>query len=241
MAVSGKCYLSLHELNRSANRGECGQICRRSYRVWDETSDIELKVENRNIMSPKDLKTVHFINKLMDAGVRVFKIEGRARGPEYVHTVVSVYKEAIRAVCDGSYMQERIKEWDERLATVFNRGFWNGYYLGQRLGEWTPIYGSAATREKIYVGKITNYFSKLGVAEVLLEAGSLAKGDRILITGPTTGLVETDLTEIRLDLAPVEEAPKGSIVSVPVPERVRPNDRLYTFNSRTQTQQSYLQ
>lgn len=241
MAVSGKCYLSLHELNRSANRGECGQICRRSYRVWDETSDIELKVENRNIMSPKDLKTVHFINKLMDAGVRVFKIEGRARGPEYVHTVVSVYKEAIRAVCDGSYTQERIKEWDERLATVFNRGFWNGYYLGQRLGEWTPIYGSAATREKIYVGKITNYFSKLGVAEVLLEAGSLAKGDRILITGPTTGLVETDLTEIRLDLAPVEEAPKGSIVSVPVPERVRPNDRLYTFNSRTQTQQSYLQ
>ena len=241
MAVSGKCYLSLHELGRSANRGACGQVCRRSYRVFDETSDIELKVENSNIMSPKDLKTVHFINKMMDAGVRVFKIEGRARGPEYVHTVVSVYKEAIRAVCNGTYSPEKIAEWDERLATVFNRGFWNGYYLGQRLGEWTPIYGSAATREKVFVGKITNYFSKLGVAEVLLEAGSLAQGDRIIITGPTTGLVEEDLAEIRLELKPVEEAPKGSVISIPVPEKVRPNDRVYQFNERQTTQQSFNQ
>lgn len=241
MAVSGKCYLSLHELGRSANRGACGQVCRRSYRVFDETSDIELKVENSNIMSPKDLKTVHFINKMMDAGVRVFKIEGRARGPEYVHTVVSVYKEAIRAVCNGTYSPEKIAEWDERLATVFNRGFWNGYYLGQRLGEWTPIYGSAATREKVFVGKITNYFSKLGVAEVLLEAGSLAQRDRIIITGPTTGLVEEDLAEIRLDLKPVVEAPKGSVISIPVPEKVRPNDRVYRFNERQNTQQSFNQ
>ena len=239
MAVSGKCYLSLHELNKSANRGSCGQICRRAYRVYDKTSDVELEVENANIMSPKDLKTIHFLNKMIDAGVRVFKIEGRARGPEYVDTVVRCYREAIEAICEGSYTPERIAEWDARLSTAFNRGFWDGYYLGQRLGEWTPIYGSAATKQKIYKAKVTNYFSKLGVAELSLEAGSLAVGDEILITGPTTGLVRITLQEIRFDLQPVERGEQGTRVSIPVPSKVRPGDRVYLFEERTERQESF--
>ena len=208
MAVSGKCYLSLHELNKSANRGSCGQICRRAYRVYDKTSDVELEVENANIMSPKDLKTIHFLNKMIDAGVRVFKIEGRARGPEYVDTVVRCYREAIEAICEG-------------------------------LGEWTPIYGSAATKQKIYKAKVTNYFSKLGVAELSLEAGSLAVGDEILITGPTTGLVRITLQEIRFDLQPVERGEQGTRVSIPVPSKVRPGDRVYLFEERTERQESF--
>lgn len=239
MAVSGKCYLSLHELNKSANRGACGQICRRAYRVYDKTSDVELEVENANIMSPKDLKTIHFLNKMIDAGVRVFKIEGRARGPEYVDTVVRCYREAIEAICEGTYTPERIAEWDARLSTVFNRGFWDGYYLGQRLGEWTPIYGSAATKQKVYKAKVTNYFSKLGVAELSLEAGSLAVGDEILITGPTTGLVRTTLQEIRFDLQPIERGEQGTRVSIPVPSKVRPGDRVYLFEERTERQESF--
>ena len=229
MAVSGKCYLSLHELGRSANRGACGQVCRRPYIVHDKTSDIELEVDNENIMSPKDLKTIHFINKMMDAGVRVFKIEGRARGPEYVDTVVRCYKEAINAVCNGTYNEKQIAAWDTRLATVFNRGFWNGYYLGQRLGEWTSEYGSSATKQKVYRGKVTNYFSKLRVAELTLEAGDLCKGEELLITGPTTGIVRIQLSEMRLDDNAVEHAPKGSVISIPCPDRVRVNDRIYTF------------
>ncbi len=239
MAVSGKCYLSLHELNKSANRGSCGQICRRAYRVFDRTSNVELEVENANIMSPKDLKTIHFLNKMIDAGVRVFKIEGRARGPEYVDTVVRCYKEAIDAIKQGSYTPERIAHWDERLSSVFNRGFWDGYYLGQRLGEWTSIYGSAATKQKIYKARVTNYFSKLGVAELELEAGSLSLGDEILITGPTTGLVHTTLSEIRFDLQPVSKGEQGTRVSIPVAQKVRPNDRVYLFEDRTEQQESY--
>ncbi len=239
MAVSGKCYLSLHELNKSANRGSCGQICRRSYKVSDATSNIELSVENENIMSPKDLKTVHFLNKMIDAGVRVFKIEGRARGPEYVDTVVRCYKEAAQAVIDNQFTLEKIKEWDKRLATVFNRGFWDGYYLGKRLGEWTPIYGSSATKQKIYKAKVTNFFSKLSVAELELEAGSLKKGDEILITGPTTGIVRTTLDEIRCNLEITEVGEKGSRISIPVPSRVRTGDRVYVFENRKDIQKTY--
>lgn len=232
MAVSGKCYLSLHEMNKSANRGGCTQICRRSYRIYDDTSGTELEVTHPNIMSPKDLKTIHFINRMMQAGVRVFKIEGRARGPEYVHTVVSCYKEAIRSVCDGSFSQEKIEEWNNRLARVFNRGFWDGYYLGQRLGEWTAFAGSSATQEKEYIAKVIKYFSKLNVAEIEIESGQLQKGDNILIIGPTTGVLEYEVEEIRYDLSPVLEARKGQRVSIPVPQKVRPNDRIYLFKKR---------
>ena len=230
MAVSGKCYLSLHEMNSSANRGACNQICRRSYLVKDTTSDMELEVENQYIMSPKDLKTIHFMNKMMDAGVRVFKIEGRARGPEYVRTVCECYNEAILAHLDGSYTEEKIRDWDERLATVFNRGFWDGYYLGQRLGEWTHKYGSSATRVKTHVGRVIKYFSKLGVAELELESGLIKEGEELLITGPTTGAVFFPANEMRVadSIAP-EITEKGIRFSVKVPEKVRPGDRLYVM------------
>lgn len=239
MAVSGKCYLSLHELNKSANRGECGQICRRPYLVKDKTDNIELEIDNENIMSPKDLKTIHFLNKLMDAGVRVFKIEGRARGPEYVDTTVRCYKEAVQSVCEGTYTSEKKALWDKRLSTVFNRGFWNGYYLGQRLGEWTGEYGSVATKLKVYKGKITNYYTRLGVAELTLEAGDIALDEELLIIGPTTGLVRITIKEIRLEDAPVRYAPKGSVVSIPCPERVRVNDRCYLFEERISPQPAF--
>lgn len=227
MAVSGKCYLSLHEFNASANRGACYQVCRRGYTVKDNDSEVELAIDNQYIMSPKDLKTIHFMNKMMDAGVRVFKIEGRARGPEYVRTVVACYKEAVRAYCSGDFSDERIAGWNERLATVFNRGFWNGYYLGQRLGEWTSHYGSSATRKKVYLGKGVKYFSNLGVAEFLMESQSLRVGDEILITGPTTGAVIHRVDEIRVDLKPVEETVKGERFSIRVPEKIRPSDKLF--------------
>lgn len=239
MAVSGKCYLSLHELNKSANRGSCGQVCRRAYQVFDTTSNIELDVENPNIMSPKDLKTIHFLNKMVDAGVRVFKLEGRARGPEYVDTVVRCYREAIEAILNGTFSEERIKDWDARLSTVFNRGFWDGYYLGKRLGEWTHIYGSSATKQKIYKARVTNYFSKLGVAELELEAGSLKVGDELLITGPTTGLVRTTIKEMRYNLHPIEEGKKGWRVSLVVPDRVRNGDKVYVFEDRKDIQESF--
>lgn len=227
MAVSGKCYLSLHEMNASANRGACMQICRRSYTVRDKDSDIELDIENQYIMSPKDLRTIHFMNKMMDAGVRVFKIEGRARGPEYVRIVTECYKEAVRAYCRGEFTEEKIADWDERLAKVFNRGFWNGYYLGQRLGEWSSKYGSGATRRKVYVARGIKYFDKIGVAEFEMECGSLHVGDEILITGPTTGAVMQKVEEIRVDLKPVEETRKGERFSIRVGEKVRASDRLY--------------
>jgi len=227
MAISGKCYLSLHEMNESANRGACMQICRRAYTVKDKDTDIELDVTNPYIMSPKDLKTIHFINKMMDAGVRVFKIEGRARGPEYVRVVTECYKEAVCSVCDGTFTDEKIEEWDRRLATVFNRGFWNGYYLGQRLGEWNSHYGSNATRKKVYVAKGVKYFSELGVAEFEMESGTLDVGDEILITGPTTGAVMQKADDIRVDLKSVKQTVKGEHFSIRVNDKIRPSDRLY--------------
>ena len=227
MAISGKCYMSLHDSNRSANRGQCTQICRRSYTVTDNETGNQLEIDNKYIMSPKDLKTISFIDKMMKAGVRVFKIEGRARGPEYVYEVVTCYKEAIQSVLDGTYTEEKKDKWDERLSTVFNRGFWDGYYQGQRLGEWTKNYGNKATEKKVLVGKVMKYFSKLGVAEIAVEASEIEKDQNMLITGPTTGIMKFDASEIRYDLKPVEKAEKGWRVSVPVPDKVRPNDKVY--------------
>ena len=227
MAVSGKCYMSLHEANRSANRGQCVQICRRSYTATDNETGHQLEIDNKYLMSPKDLKTVRFIDKMIDAGVRVFKIEGRARGPEYVYTVVSCYREAIQAVLEGTFTEEKKDKWDERLATVFNRGFWDGYYQGQTMGEWNKNYGSLATEKKVLVGKVTKYFSKIGVAEISVEAASFKKGDKLLITGTTTGAMYLDAKEIRYDLDAVEEAEQGWRVSIPVPDKVRPNDKFF--------------
>ena len=227
MATSGKCYLSLHEMNASANRGECNQICRRGYQVKDLESDIELAIENQYIMSPKDLKTIHFLNKMLDAGVRVFKIEGRARGPEYVKAVVECYKEAIEAYCDNTFSDEKIEDWNCRLEKVFNRGFWDGYYLGQRLGEWNNRYGNRATEKKLYIGKVIKYFSKLGVAEFLVETQSLQVGDKVLVTGPTTGALIFDAEDIRLELMQTGRVKKGDRFSLKIPAKVRPSDKLY--------------
>ncbi len=229
MAVSGKCYLSLHELNSSANRGACTQICRRSYTVTDRETGEQLDIENKYVMSPKDLKTIHFLNKMIDAGVTVFKIEGRARGPEYVATAVGCYSEAIQAIVDGTYTEERIAEWDERLRKIFNRGFWNGYYLGQRLGEWSSKYGSSATRVKRYAAKGVRYFSNIGVAEFLVENGTVKVGDEVVITGPTTGALILTVDELRVDLKPVQQAEKGQSFSMKVPAKIRPSDRLYVW------------
>ena len=227
MAVSGKCYLSLDNLGRSANRGECMQVCRRSYTVTDRETGVELDVDNKYIMSPKDLKTIGFIDRMMAAGVRVFKIEGRARSAEYVYTVVRCYKEAIEAVRQGTFSEEKVADWNTRLATVFNRGFWDGYYLGQRLGEWSKVYGSSATEKKQYVGKGMKYFSRLGVGEFYIEAGEFGVGDKLLIVGPTTGALYVEATDIHGDNGPVERARKGMRVAIPVPEKVRPSDKLY--------------
>ena len=227
MAVSGKCYMSLHDANRSANRGQCVQICRRSYTVTDNETGNQLEIDNKYIMSPKDLKTIRFMDRMMKAGVRVFKIEGRARGPEYVHTVVSCYKEAVSSVINGTFTEERKDEWDQRLATVFNRGFWDGYYQGQTLGEWNRHYGSNATERKVLVGKVIKYFSKLGVAEVAVEASEFGLGDKLLVTGNATGALWLTADEIRYDLKPVERALQRQRVSIPVPEKVRPNDKLF--------------
>ena len=232
MAVSGKCYLSLHEQGKSANRGSCSQICRRSYEVKDKETGIELEIDNQYIMSPKDLKTIHFLNKMLDAGVRVLKIEGRARGPEYVDTVVRAYREAVDTYCAGNFTTDNVEKWDNHLGQVFNRGFWDGYYLGQRLGEWTSSYGSSATKQKVYVAKTTKYFGKVGVGEFAVESGELKVGDEIIITGPTTGLVRFVVEEIRVDMEPVEKAVKGQLCSIAVPEKVRPGDRLYLFTDR---------
>lgn len=227
MAVSGKCYMSLHDANRSANRGECVQICRRSYTVTDNETGNQLEIDNQYIMSPKDLKTVRFIDRMMQAGVRVFKIEGRARGPEYVYTVVRCYKEALESVLNGSFTEEKKAEWDERLAKVFNRGFWDGYYQGQTMGEWTKEYGNKATEKKVLAGKVIKYFSRLGVAEIAVEASELELNDHLLITGTTTGVMYFDAKEIRYELQPVAKAAKGTRVSIPVPDKVRPNDKVF--------------
>ncbi len=228
MAVSGKCYMSLHAANRSANRGECIQVCRRSYTATDNETGYQLEIDNKYIMSPKDLKTVRFIDRLMKAGVRVFKIEGRARGPEYVYTVVKCYKEAVQAVLDGTFTEAKKDEWDERLAKVFNRGFWDGYYQGQLMGEWNKNYGSNATERKVYIGRGVKYFSRIGVAEFTVEATTFSVGDRLLVTGPTTGVMYLTATEIHdNDGHPVETAPQGQRVAIPVTAKVRPSDKLF--------------
>jgi putative protease len=230
MAVSGKCYMSLHAANRSANRGQCVQICRRSYTVTDNETGNQLEIDNKYIMSPKDLKTVRFIDKMMDAGVRVFKIEGRARGPEYVYTVVSCYKEAIQSVLDGTFTEAKKDAWDERLATVFNRGFWDGYYQGQTMGEWNKEYGSLATEKKTLVGVVNKFFSRLSVGEIAVQASTFKKGDKLLITGPTTGAMYLHATEIHDDNGPIDEAVQHTYVSVPVPGKVRPNDKVFRID-----------
>ncbi len=227
MAVSGKCYLSLHEMNHSANRGSCLQICRRGYTVKDKESNIELDIENQYIMSPKDLKTIHFMNKMIDSGVRVFKIEGRARSAEYVRTVVECYREEVESYIDGTFSEEKIADWDTRLATVFNRGFWNGYYLGQRLGEWSSSYGSEATERKEYIGKGTKYFSNIGVAEFLMESGEINEGDKLLITGPTTGAITIEAKDMRVNFAPATKIVKGDLFSIATGTKIRPSDKLF--------------
>lgn len=232
MAISGKCYLSLHAHNHSANRGDCFQVCRRGYRVSDKDREVELDIDNEYIMSPKDLKTIHFLNKLLDAGVSVLKIEGRARSAEYVKTVTACYNEALHAYVDGSFSREKIMDWDTRLSSVFNRGFWDGYYLGQRLGEWSEEHGSRSTQKKVYVGKGTNYFDRIGVAEILIETGSLDVGDNILIMGPTTGVIESTISELRVNEIQCETANKGEKCSFPVEQVIRRSDKVYKLVPR---------
>lgn len=227
MAVSGKCYLSLHDANSSANKGSCRQICRRSYQVKDLDTGAELVVENEHIMSPKDLCAIDFLDRVLDAGVRVLKIEGRARPAEYVKRVCECYNEAIDSILSDTYTEEKIAAWKEKLSTVFNRGFWGGYYLGQRLGEWSRNYGSSATRTKVYVGKVTNFYGKLGVAELLIEASPLSVGEEIIITGETTGVVEMVITEIREDMKNVDRVVQGVKCSIATPQTVRRGDKMY--------------
>ncbi|PLX15448.1 MAG: collagenase-like protease, partial [Marinilabiliales bacterium] len=227
MAVSGKCYLSLHEKNYSANRGACLQTCRKAYTVTEKESGNQLEIDNEYIMSPKDLSTIKFLNKVLDAGVRVLKIEGRARPPEYVKTVSECYNEAVSAYIEGTFNEEQIASWTERLSTVFNRGFWDGYYLGQKMGEWSHKYGSRATKRKVYIGKCTNYFTKINVAEIIIESHDLKICDEILITGPTTGVEQFKVSEIRVDLKTTERAKKGDRCSVPIKNLIRRSDKVY--------------
>nr|WP_321487324.1 peptidase U32 family protein [uncultured Draconibacterium sp.] len=237
MATSGKCYLSLHEMNSSANRGACLQTCRRAYTVTDKETGAELEIDNEYIMSPKDLKTIHFLNKILDAGVSVLKIEGRARSAEYVKTVAQCYREAVDAYFDESFTEEKVEDWNNRLETVFNRGFWDGYYLGQRLGEWSKNYGSRASKRKLYIGKCTNYFKKIGVAEFKLETNNLKVGEEIVVTGPTTGVYQNTVSEIRFDLKPVDEGVKGQRISVPIDEVIRRADKLYKLVDASQVKE----
>lgn len=227
MAVSGKCYISLDNANKSANRGECLQFCRRPYKVSDMDGDTELVVDNQYIMSPKDLKTIDFLDKVLDAGVRVLKIEGRGRSAEYVKTVTRIYKEAVKSYINGEFTQENKDKWNAELSKVYNRGFWDGYYLGQRIGEWTEKYGSQATKVKVFIGTITNYFKNINVAEVKLETGELCIGDEYIVLGPTTGVYEDTVTEIRVDLQRVEKTVKGDVFSIPTKEILRRGDKLY--------------
>ncbi|MFC2102339.1 peptidase U32 family protein [Bacteroidota bacterium] len=227
MAVSGKCYLSLDQYNSSANRGACYQLCRRPYRVTDLDGEVELVVDNEYIMSPKDLCTIGFLDQILKAGVSILKIEGRGRSPEYVKTVIACYREAVDAVADGTYTPEKVDRWMDRLKSVYNRGFWDGYYLGQTMGEWAEKHGSVATQSKVYIGKVTNYFTKLQVAEIKLESGFLASGEKIYIQGPTTGVIELTIPEIRVDLKSVKKAKKGEVCSIPVNEFLRRADKIY--------------
>lgn len=229
MAYSGKCYLSLHSMNSSANRGACNQVCRRGYIATDRETGEEIEVDNQYLMSPKDLKSIHFLNKMVDSGVRVFKIEGRARGPEYVAIAVECYSEALKAICAGEFDEDKIRQWEEKLTKVFNRGFWDGYYMGQRLGEWSSKYGSSATKKKVYVAKAIRYFSKLGVGEFKMESGELKPGDEVVLCGPTTGAQFFKIEQLRLETDPVESVKKGRVFSTPVPVKCRPSDRLYLW------------
>lgn len=238
MAISGKCYLSLHENNKSANRGECYQTCRKSYLASNMETGYELEIDNQYIMSPKDLCTIGFVDRMIDAGVKVLKIEGRARSAEYVKEVSSCYNEAITAIENGTYNKDKTDAWRARLSTVFNRGFWDGYYLGQTMGEWNTNYGSSATKRKVYLGKITNYFKKLNVAEIKLENGDLGKGDTILITGPTTGVVEYLVDEIRVDLNVAETALKGELCSIKTSDMLRRSDKVYKWVDSKDIKQS---
>ncbi len=233
MAVSGKCYLSLHEMNSSANRGACNQICRRAYTVTDKETGDQLDIENQYIMSPKDLKTIHFLNKMVDAGIRVFKIEGRARPAEYVAETVECYSLALEAICNGTFSEDTLAPLEARLEKIFNRGYWNGYYLGQRLGEWSGKYGSSSTRVKEYIAKARRYFSKLGVGEFKMESGTLHPGDEVIVSGPTTGALIFKAEELRLTTDPVDEVRKGQIFSVPVPDKIRPSDRMYLWRDKS--------
>lgn len=239
MAISGKCYLSLHEQNHSANRGECMQTCRKPYIVTEKESGYELEVDNQYIMSPKDLCTINFLNKILDSGVKVLKIEGRARPPEYVYTVTKCYDEAIKAYIDGSYGEEKIKNWRKRLSTVFNRGFWDGYYLGKKPGEWSYRYGSRATKRKIYIGKSINYFTNIKVAEFKIETGNLKEGDNILITGPTTGVIYDKINDIRVDRKTVPKATKGEHFSIAIDKQVRRSDKIYKIVDASEIKQRY--
>ncbi|BAG83867.1 peptidase U32 family protein [Candidatus Azobacteroides pseudotrichonymphae] len=232
MAISGKCYLSLHEMNSSANRGKCNQVCRRGYIVKDKQSEIELEIDNQYIFSSKDLKTIRFIDKMIDSGIEIFKIEGRARGPEYVRVVTECYKKAIKAYFENNFTEKMKDTWDGQLRRVFNRGFWNGYYLGQRLGEWSNCYGNEALEKKMYIGKVVNYFPKIQVGEFLMETQELHKGDKVLITGPTTGALFLKANEIRVNLLPVETAAQGERFSMPVSEKIRPSDKIFKITNR---------
>lgn len=227
MAVSGKCYLSLDNFNTSANRGACVQTCRRAYTVQDRDKEITLDIENEYIMSPKDLCTLPFLDKLLDAGVKILKIEGRGRSPEYTKVTVGVYKEAVDAIINGTFTEDRIIEWTERLRSVYNRGFWDGYYLGRKIGEWTERYGSQATKTKLFVGTVTNFFGKINVAEIRMETQDLNIGDNIMIIGPTTGVYEDQISEIRVDLKSVNASVKGELCSIPTKDVVRRGDKVY--------------
>ena len=229
MSISGKCYLSLQEYGASANRGSCYQLCRRGYRVTDLETGRELDIENKYIMSPKDLCTIEFIDKIIASGITVFKIEGRARSAEYVKIVTAAYRQAADSVVEGKYEDEMKQVLKDKLSGVFNRGFWDGYYQGARLGQWSEVYGNKASRKKVYAAKVTNYFSKLGVAEILVEAGEINVGDEILIIGPSTGCIENTVSEIRVDLKPVQKAVKGDLCSIPIAEKLRRSDKLYIW------------
>lgn len=235
MAISGKCYLSLHQMNSSANRGACTQICRRGYTVTDNETGEQLAIDNQYIMSPKDLKTIHFLNKMVDAGVSVFKIEGRARSAEYVSIAVTAYSQALESIIDGTYSEEKIAHWDKELGKIFNRGFWDGYYMGQRLGEWSAKYGSSATRVKHYIAKGVKTFSKLGVAEFIMESGELSVGDEVVIIGPTTGAVILKIDDIQVDCHSVRTTRKGESFSIKVPSKIRPSDRMYKWEDADST------
>ncbi len=229
MAISGKCYLSLHEQNASANRGACLQTCRKAYTVTEKESGNQLEIDNEYIMSPKDLCTIGFLDKILLSGARVLKIEGRGRAPEYVDTVTRAYNNALNAIIENRFTPDFIKEQEDKLQTVFNRGFWDGYYLGRKMGEWSKIYGSQATKKKAHLGRCTNYFSNLGVAEFLLQAGELNVGDDVVIIGPTTGTVTSKVEEIHLDHGAVEKAEKGQVFAIKVPVKIRRNDVIYKF------------